>query len=42
MKLLSNLDFLIEEKDCTVLEKATAIKEGRIIDQRINKFQNRL
>lgn len=41
-EVVKYLDFLIEEKDCTVLEKATAIKEGRIIDQRINKFQNRL
>ena len=36
------LDDLIEENKNPILEDALVIKEGKIIDQEINKFQNRL
>ena len=39
---VSYIDLLIAEKYNDVLEKALIIKNGIIIDQRINKFQNRL
>lgn len=36
------LDFLIEgDVGCATLNNALIVREGRIIDQRINKFQNR-
>lgn len=35
------LDNLIQEKDDNILKNALIIKEGKILDQEINKFQNR-
>lgn len=35
------IDYLIEDKDNPVLEKALIMKEGKIIDERINAFQGR-
>lgn len=35
------IDDLVFDKDNYILKKATVIKDGKIIDDRINKFQNR-
>lgn len=35
------IDYIITSNKCDVLDKAQIIKEGIIIDDRINKFQNR-
>ena len=42
-ELIKYIDDIIEEKveNCDVLKKATIIKKGKIIDQRITNFQNR-
>lgn len=39
--LINYVDQLIEERMENCLEDATIVKKGNIIDQRINKFQNR-
>jgi len=35
------IDYIITSDKCEVLEKAQIIKQGNILDDRINKFQNR-
>lgn len=40
-EVIKFIDDLILEKSNIILEKATIIKNGKIIDQRINNFQNR-
>jgi len=35
------LDLIIEDTPNAVLEKATAVKNGKILDERIRRFQNR-
>lgn len=40
-EVVKYIDFLIEDKPSNVLENALAIKQGVIVDKRINMFQNR-
>lgn len=40
--IISYLNSLISENPDQVLTEATVVKDGRIVDQRINQFQGRL
>lgn len=39
--IIKYLDILIENRRNDVIENATIIGDGRIVDKRISKFQNR-
>ncbi|GAB6168183.1 N(5)-(carboxyethyl)ornithine synthase [Clostridium carnis] len=40
-EVVKYLDILIENRECDIIKSATIIKDGKIIDNRINEFQNR-